>query len=153
MNIFIRILICAVIATVTSAFYSGWQNTGSFSFAFNGAAAVWFFAASLLCLFATSISIPAPSNSSGKPSATQKKASSASPIRKQSNGQSRETGSVKWFNGNKGFGFITCENGDEIFVHFRSVRKDSKRLTPGSPVEFDIVEGKKGFEAEDVVVL
>ena len=65
----------------------------------------------------------------------------------------RENGEVKWFNGSKGFGFISYGNEQEIFVHFRSVRSGSRRLSPGKPVEFSIGEGKKGPEAVDVLVV
>ncbi|MDA8693728.1 cold shock domain-containing protein [Pseudomonadales bacterium] len=65
----------------------------------------------------------------------------------------REIGTVKWFSGSKGFGFITRDNGEEIFVHFRSMQKDSKRLGPGLDVEYGIVTGDKGPEAADVVVV
>ncbi|MFT5577089.1 MAG: CspA family cold shock protein [Bermanella sp.] len=64
----------------------------------------------------------------------------------------RITGSVKWFNNAKGFGFITQNEGDDIFVHFRSIRGDGyKTLDEGQAVEFTMVEGPKGFQAEDVV--
>jgi len=64
---------------------------------------------------------------------------------------SRETGTVKWFNTNKGFGFITRENGDDVFVHFRSIRGQGHRtLIEGQRVEFSITEGEKGLQAEDV---
>ena len=63
----------------------------------------------------------------------------------------RESGSVKWFNASKGFGFITRDNGDDIFVHFRSIRGDGHRvLRDGQRVEFVISEGEKGLQAEDV---
>lgn len=65
----------------------------------------------------------------------------------------RETGSVKWFNANKGFGFITRDNGEDIFVHFRSIRGDGHRvLRDGQRVEFEVTEGDKGLQAEDVAV-
>lgn len=65
----------------------------------------------------------------------------------------RETGNVKWFNANKGFGFITRDNGDDVFVHFRSIRGDGHRvLKDGQRVEFEVTEGDKGLQAEDVAV-
>ena len=64
---------------------------------------------------------------------------------------SRESGVVKWFNESKGFGFIQRESGDDIFVHFRAIRGDGFRtLRDGQKVEFTVVEGQKGFQAEDV---
>ncbi|OGT18881.1 MAG: hypothetical protein A2V90_02540 [Gammaproteobacteria bacterium RBG_16_57_12] len=66
----------------------------------------------------------------------------------------RETGTVKWFNSVKGFGFITRDNGEEIFVHFRSIRgKGRKALNDGQRVEFSVVQGEKGPQAEDVTVI
>jgi len=63
----------------------------------------------------------------------------------------RELGSVKWFNANKGFGFITRDSGDDVFVHFRSIRGDGHRvLKDGQRVEFEVTEGDKGLQAEDV---
>ena len=63
----------------------------------------------------------------------------------------KEVGSVKWFNASKGFGFITRDSGDDIFVHFRSIRGEGHRvLHDGQRVEFAISEGDKGLQAEDV---
>lgn len=64
----------------------------------------------------------------------------------------RHTGVVKWFNNAKGFGFISLENSDDIFVHFRSIRGDGyKTLEEGQHVEFCSSQGPKGLQAEDVV--
>ena len=64
----------------------------------------------------------------------------------------RVNGTVKWFNNAKGFGFITREEGDDdVFVHFRSILGDGYRtLNEGQAVEFNLVEGPKGLQAEDV---
>ena len=63
----------------------------------------------------------------------------------------KETGTVKWFNDTKGFGFIGRENGDDVFVHFSAIRGEGHRtLQEGQKVEFTIVQGKKGLQAEDV---
>lgn len=64
----------------------------------------------------------------------------------------KETGSVKWFNASKGFGFITRANGEEIFVHFRSI-VGQRSLRDGQRVEFAVTNGSKGLQAEDVVPL
>jgi cold shock protein len=70
--------------------------------------------------------------------------------RAQSSAQ-RESGSVKWFNASKGFGFITRDSGDDIFVHFRSIRGEGHRiLRDGQRVEFSVSEGDKGLQADDV---
>lgn len=69
----------------------------------------------------------------------------------QIGGDDRELGQVKWFNANKGFGFITRDNGEDIFVHFRSIRGKGRRvLRDGQRVEFAVTESKKGLQAEDV---
>ncbi|WP_241505844.1 cold shock domain-containing protein [Parahaliea mediterranea] len=69
-------------------------------------------------------------------------------------GAPRETGSVKWFNVSKGFGFIIREDGEEIFVHFRSIRGDGRRsLRDGQRVDFVVGSSAKGPQAEDVVAL
>jgi CspA family cold shock protein len=60
-------------------------------------------------------------------------------------------GKVKWFNESKGFGFISQENGSDVFVHFSAIQSDGfKTLKEGQPVSFDVVQGKKGQEAENV---
>ena len=67
--------------------------------------------------------------------------------------ESRELGTVKWFNANKGFGFITRDSGDDVFVHFRSIRgKGHRVLRDGQRVDFMVSEGDKGLQAEDVAV-
>lgn len=66
-------------------------------------------------------------------------------------GNGQEVGTVKWFNAAKGFGFITRENGDDIFVHFRSIQgKGHRSLGEGQRVIFSIAEGDKGLQAVDV---
>ena len=64
------------------------------------------------------------------------------------------TGTVKWFNAEKGFGFIERENGDDVFVHFSAIQTDGfKSLEEGAEVSFDIVEGNRGPQAANVVKL
>jgi len=66
----------------------------------------------------------------------------------------REVGTVKWFNNEKGFGFIQREKGDDVFVHFKSITgKGYKSLSEGQRVEFNVVQGQKGLQAEDVQVI
>ncbi|MFZ5861476.1 MAG: cold-shock protein [Nitrospirota bacterium] len=60
-------------------------------------------------------------------------------------------GTVKWFNGSKGYGFITPEEGRDVFVHFSAIQGDGfKSLDEGQQVEFEIVNGPKGQQAEKV---
>lgn len=66
---------------------------------------------------------------------------------------SRETGTVKWFNAAKGFGFITRSNGEDVFVHFRSIRGKGRRsLADGQNVCFKVTQSDKGLQAEDVTI-
>ena len=65
---------------------------------------------------------------------------------------SRTTGKVKWFNSQKGFGFIEMENGKDVFVHHSAIKQQAvKSLQEGEMVEFDVEQGAKGPEAKNVV--
>jgi len=65
-----------------------------------------------------------------------------------------ESGIVKWFNADKGFGFIEVEGGNDVFVHFSAIVGDGyKALDEGQRVEFNIVQGNRGPQAENVVKL
>lgn len=65
-----------------------------------------------------------------------------------------EKGKVKWFNGEKGFGFIEREGGEDVFVHFSAIQSEGfKTLDEGQDVEFEIVEGARGPQAANVVKL
>ncbi len=66
----------------------------------------------------------------------------------------RSKGTVKWFNGDKGYGFITQENGPDLFVHYSEIQGSGFRsLNEGDKVEFEITEGKKGKQASSVTVI
>jgi CspA family cold shock protein len=63
-------------------------------------------------------------------------------------------GTVKWFNAEKGFGFITAEDGKDIFAHFSQIKTDGyKTLEEGQKVSFDVAQGQKGPQAENITVI
>lgn len=66
----------------------------------------------------------------------------------------RTRGTVKWFNGEKGYGFITQENGPDLFVHYSEIQaRGFRTLNEGDKVEFEITDGKKGKQASQVIVV
>ena len=66
----------------------------------------------------------------------------------------RETATVKWFNDAKGFGFISRENGEDVFVHFRAIQGQGfKSLQEGQKVSFTVTQGQKGLQADAVEAL
>jgi CspA family cold shock protein len=66
----------------------------------------------------------------------------------------RITGTVKWFNGGKGYGFISREGGEDVFVHYSAIQGDGYRnLEEGQQVEFSVEKGPKGLQASNVVVV
>lgn len=63
-----------------------------------------------------------------------------------------EQGTVKWFNDDKGYGFITRESGDDVFVHFSAIQGDGfKSLSEGQHITFEVEEGERGLQAANVV--
>lgn len=69
-------------------------------------------------------------------------------------GNTMQTGTVKWFNSEKGFGFIEVEGGNDVFVHFSAIQSDGyKTLDEGQRVQFNVVQGNRGPQAENVTTL
>ena len=66
----------------------------------------------------------------------------------------REEGEVKWFNTNKGYGFITRDNGEDVFVHFRAIRgRGPRMLTEGQIVRYHVIENDRGLQADDISII
>lgn len=66
----------------------------------------------------------------------------------------KEQGTVKWFNGSKGYGFIERDSGEDVFVHYNAIIGDGYRsLDEGQRVEFTVTQGEKGPQAEDVIAI
>jgi len=66
----------------------------------------------------------------------------------------KQSGTVKWFNDAKGFGFITTEGGEDVFVHFSAIQgSDFRSLAEGAAVEFEVTQGPKGLQASNVTTI
>ncbi len=137
MKFFGKFIICLLVALVASSLFENYHIGASSLFSnleFQPQTFVIFAIACTLTIILTDLNISLPSSNPF-----------ASP---------REQGAVKWFNVNKGFGFITRDQGDDIFVHFRSIRgKGHRSLREGERVEFKVVDSDKGLQAEDVNAL
>lgn len=100
----------------------------------------------LLAFIAVLLHLATPRSRSKQPKAARANATTTPPA------AGREAGTVKWFNTSKGFGFISRDSGDDVFVHFRAIRGEGHRiLVEGQRVEFTIMMRDKGLQAEDVV--
>ena len=149
MNLIVKLIISIAVAAAATALTS--------VFAGEGHAAPVLFIAFCGATIVTALLVSLPGRAA-QPAVT-KDTRQAAPARKQgkttdsanaSDGP-REHGTVKWFNVSKGFGFITKDNGEEIFVHFRSIRGGGRRgLRDGQAVSFVVAQSDKGPQAEDV---
>ncbi len=149
-------LITIVIGFVAGGLFAGFQNGSIFSLDLGTCSA--FAAIALISSMITHVlgagrsgaTIP-PGTATITPSTTTTPSSSKQ-VRSRG---AREQGVVKWFNYTKGFGFITRDSGDDIFVHFRSIRGEGegkRGLREGQRVEFSVSKGEKGFQADDVMI-
>lgn len=164
----LRLVIAIVVAVVASGLFAGYLNPAeSTPYVFDLRYVVAFLVATIStalvsgCIGSSCASQPdAARNSHGgshsssgkandkpasRPAASKPDAAPAGP---------REQGTVKWFNVSKGFGFITRENGEDIFVHYRNIRGEGRRrLFDGQLVEFCVTTGDKGLQADDIEIL
>lgn len=139
-KIFIISLICSIIASIISIqSHAAASLSESFALLMTASyAKLWavsFFSILIAAVLSVRFSNTAPASTNS--------------ITKISGDQER--GTVKWFNAAKGFGFITRENGEDVFVHFRSIKgKGHRSLGEGQSVIFSIAKGEKGLQAVDV---
>ena len=134
-KLIISLVIAIVAATLTTVLRSG------------GAPDLLLLTMFCLATAATTLIVGGPASSAPTASA-DKPAKASRPAPEKS---AREQGEVKWFNVSKGFGFITKDDGEEIFVHFRSIRGEGRRsLRDGQRVSFVVAQSDKGPQAEDV---
>jgi len=158
MAVIYRLFISLAIAIPASGFFAGADNTtaSSFTLDFN-TTLVFIIVAALSAVLGGMVS-------SDKTSPAARQSSSAHHSNNSDDGDDngfdqpitgdRHSGSVKWFNSNKGFGFITSDDGTDVFVHYRAIRaKGRRRLQEGQEVEFSIIDGDKGPQARDVIIL
>ena len=153
----LQAIIAIVSAIVFSGLYAGYvtENTNIYHLD------VITMAAFLLSTLSTVVlgQLIAPASQSGHSSnhstqSTKSKPAKDNPKSRSSVDSDREQGSVKWFNVSKGFGFITRENGEDIFVHYRSIRgQGRRRLFEGQAVSFAVIDSDKGLQADDVDVV
>ncbi len=144
MNLLYRIILSAIIAVATTAIINSLNNPDASGFAIDTTTFVIVFIGCLIiALVSPAINVPAKAATGNAAAPTPKK-------RKPST-KGREQGEVKWFNVSKGYGFVTRSSGEDIFVHFRSIQGEGRRvLREGQAVEFTVTEGDKGPQAEDV---
>ncbi len=155
-NYLALLLLCAVALLLNGLFNARLANSQPALAAADGAASASDIGEDSQPVPAARAAAPAAAKPARKPREQAKPRKAAEPTNDSHSGP-RETGTVKWFNRSKGFGFIIRENGDEIFVHQRSVRMtdegDQRRrptLRDGQAVTFAVVERDKGAQAEDV---
>ena len=134
---FIKILIISLIVSIIASVISI-QSHATESFSLMTAANVKLWAISFISIvIASLLSVKISSSKSGSSDVVIS--------------GDQERGTVKWFNAAKGFGFITRENGEDVFVHFRSIQgKGHRSLGEGQAVIFSVTEGDKGLQAVDV---
>ncbi len=152
----LQVIVAVVSAIVFSGFYAGYTTENTAIYHLDVVTMAAFLIATLTTVVLSQL-ISSPSQ--GQSTTSNKKPKSPAPAKnkaKSSASQSsdREQGSVKWFNVSKGFGFITRDNGEDIFVHYRSIRgQGRRRLFEGQAVSFAVIDSDKGLQADDVEII
>ena len=151
MNLIVKIIISVAIAAIATALTTWLAGNGHAApvlfLAFSGATVLTALLVSIPGRTAVAAPVPKQKKAARKPSPAKAAGGSGG----SSTGGAREHGTVKWFNVSKGFGFITKDDGEEIFVHFRSIRGGGRRgLKDGQEVTFIVAQSDKGPQAEDV---
>ena len=135
MPLIISVIIALIFSALLSGVASGYSESGAISFQFSA----WQTTAGTLSALLALITYKALNTIT--PSEHQQEVTA----------DGRHSGTVKWFNPKKGFGFISCSSGDEVFVHYRNIEGSGRRvLREGESVTFLIVQSDKGPQAEDV---
>lgn len=148
MTLFGKLVVSLVVAAIASALVLFASEHDHFFTVFMA-----FAAATIATSLLGSITAKAPGAATAKPTPTAKSAKPKpqKPAKQKASGGKREEGLVKWFNVSKGFGFISRDSGEEIFVHFRSILGEGRRsLRDGQRVSFVVADSDKGLQAEDV---
>jgi CspA family cold shock protein len=103
------------------------------------------------CSLSASIPRQSSGRSANKPARKPEKQAAKKPA---SSNSAKESGTVKWFNVKKGFGFITRDGGEDIFVHYRNIEGNGRRaIAEGQRVQFVVIDGDKGLQADEVEAL
>jgi CspA family cold shock protein len=149
MSLFGKLVISLLVAALAAAAVAAISSHGQFITLFAA-----FSAATVITSLLGSIKAPAATaagSTASNASTAKSKPAKSKPASKKSAGGKREEGDVKWFNVSKGFGFISRDSGEEIFVHFRSIRGEGRRsLRDGQRVSFVVADSDKGLQAEEV---
>lgn len=150
MSLFLRCLLAVIVAVMVGGFWAGYQLNSFYQFDLRAITPCLITAllTALLCHLVGNKTTCAKANEG-----SERKSSTPKAAAKNSDAP-RESGTVKWFNVSKGFGFITRENGEDIFVHYRNIRGEGRRrLFDGQLVEFSVTDGDKGLQADDIEIL
>lgn len=143
----IHLIIAAVVAVVVSGFYQGYQSEDGSIYVIDPVTMCSFIVATVVTVLLGKIG---SMTGSSQPGSSRRSAAPAQALADAD----REEGTVKWFNVSKGFGFIIRGSGEEIFVHYRSIRGHGRRrLFDGQTVSFIIIDSDKGLQADDVEVI